>query len=202
MTEILVLCTANICRSPMAAALLARELAERGVGARVRSAGILGSGVPPPAEVVTVLAGQRLDVTGHRSRLVAVGDLERADLILAMARQHLRHAVVVVPDAWPRAFTIRELVRRGDLAGRRPPGETLAGWLDRVHDGRSRLALLGDNAQDDVADPIGGPLAGYERTAAELGQLVGRLADLCWPAPGPPGPPGRHAAGGWLAGRG
>jgi protein-tyrosine phosphatase len=184
MTEILVLCTANICRSPMAGALLARELAERDVPAQVYSAGTLGSGAPPPPEVVTVLADQRLDVSGHRSRLVTAADLVRADLILAMAREHLRHAVVVAPDAWPRAFTIRELVRRGDLAGRRTPEETLSRWLARVHDGRSRMALLGDSPQDDIADPIGGPLDGYERTAAELGQLTSRLADLCWPAPG------------------
>jgi protein-tyrosine phosphatase len=190
MTEILVLCTANICRSPMAAALLARELAARGVLAQVYSAGMRGGGAaPPPAEVVAVLAGQALDVTQHRSRLVAAGDLARADLVLAMAREHLRHAVVVAPDAWPRAFTIRELVRRGDLAGPRPPEENLPDWLARVHDGRSRLALLGDSARDDVADPIGGPLAGYERTAAELGQLARRLADLCWPAPGIAGSP-------------
>jgi len=191
-TEILVLCTANVCRSPMAAALLARELAARGVLARVRSAGMLGGGGAPPAEVVTVLAGHGLDVTGHRGRVVTAGDLARADLILALAREHLRHAVVVDPDAWPRAFTLRELVRRGEPAGPRGPAEPLAGWLARVHAGRSRLALLGDSAQDDVADPMGGPPSGYERTAAELRQLAGRLADFGWP---PPGPAGQPAAG-------
>jgi protein-tyrosine-phosphatase len=101
-----------------------------------------------------------------------------------MAREHVRHAVVVRPDAWPRVFTILELVRRGDLVGPRLPGETLAGWLARAHEGRSGLALLGDSPQDDVADPIGGPRSAYERTAAELEQLVGRLADLCWVAGG------------------
>jgi protein-tyrosine phosphatase len=181
MTEVLVLCTANICRSPMAAALLARELASRDVPALVRSAGTLGSGTPPPGEVVTVMAGYGLDVTGHRGRELTASELARADLVLAMAREHLRHAVVMVPDAWPRAFTIRELARRGDPAGPREPAETLAGWLARVHAGRSRLALLGDSAQDDVADPIGGPLSGYERIAADLHRLAADLANLCWP---------------------
>jgi protein-tyrosine phosphatase len=194
-TEILLLCTANVCRSPTAAALLARELAARGVPAQVRSAGTLGSGAPPPSELVTVLAGHGLNVTGHRSRLMSAGDLTRADLILALARQHLRHAVVVDPGAWPRAFTLRELVRRGELADPRGSAEPLAGWLARVHAGRSRLALLGDSAQDDVADPMGGPPSGYERTAGELQQLADRLAGLCWPGPGP-GPAGWPAAGG------
>jgi protein-tyrosine phosphatase len=179
MTEILLLCTANVCRSPMAQALLARELAARGIAALVCSAGMLGGGASPPGEVVTAMAGRGLDIRAHESRQVTVADLVRADLILGMAREHVRHAVVVHPDAWPRAFTIRELVRRGDLAGPLLPGETLARWLARAHEGRSGLALLGDSPQDDVADPIGGPRSAYERTAAELEQLVGRLADRC-----------------------
>jgi protein-tyrosine phosphatase len=143
---------------------------------------MLGSGASPPGEVATAMAGRGLDVRGHQSRQVTAGDLARADLILGMAREHVRHAVVVNPQAWPRAFTILEVVRRGDLVGPRPPGETLAAWLARAHAGRDGLALLGDSAQDDVADPIGGPPSAYERTAAELEQLIGRLADLCWVA--------------------
>lgn len=179
------LCTANVCRSPMAAALLARELAARGGGARVRSAGTRrGIGSPPP-EVVTVMAGYGLDLTGHRSRAVTADDLVGADLIVAMTREHLRQAVVIGPQAWPRSFTIRELIRRGDLAGARRPGETLSGWLARVHAGRTRMALLGASPRDDVADPIGGPLSGYAQTAATLHHLARRLADLSWPAQGP-----------------
>jgi protein-tyrosine phosphatase len=185
MTEILVLCTANVCRSPMAQALLARELTARGEPALVRSAGTLGSGLPPPAEVVTVLAGYGLEVAGHRSHQVSAADLNRADLILAMAREHLRDAAVTAPRAWPRAFTIRELVRRGGLAGPRRPGEPLAGWLARAHEGRSRMALLGDSPQDDIADPMGGALDDYARTAAELQALSARLADLGWGAAAP-----------------
>jgi protein-tyrosine phosphatase len=192
MTEILLLCTANICRSPMAAALLALELPSLpdpgpdGPGPDqvvVRSAGRLGSGVPPPAEVMAVMAGYGLDLTAHRSRQLTASDLAAADLILAMSRENLRHAVVLAPQAWPRAFTIRELLRLGGRAGRQLPGETLADWLARVSAGRSRLALLGDSSQDDVADPIGGPRSAYERTAAELRELARQLTSLCWSWP-------------------
>ncbi|HEU5418307.1 MAG TPA: hypothetical protein VFV41_11515, partial [Streptosporangiaceae bacterium] len=108
----------------------------------------------------------------------------RADLIVAMAREHLRHAAVTDPAAWPRAFTLRELVRRGGETGPRRPGEPLAGWLGRAHAGRSRMALLGDSPADDIADPMGGAPGEYARTAAELQALTGRLAELGWGAPG------------------
>jgi protein-tyrosine phosphatase len=182
-TEILVLCTANVCRSPMAQAMLARELAARGERALVTSAGIAAGGtVPVLGEVAAVLAGYGLDVTGHRSCLVTADSVARADLVLALAREHLRHAVVAVPQAWPRAFTLRELARRGGQAGPRAPGEPLAGWLARAHGGRSRLALLGDGEPDDVADPAGGRMGDYERAAAEISTAVTRIADLAWGA--------------------
>jgi len=179
-TEILLVCTANVCRSPMAQAFLARELAARGVAATVRSAGTAGRGAAPPPEVVSVMAGHGLDVSAHRGRQLTAADLTGADLVLTLAREHLRHAVVAAPEAWPRAFTMREAVRRGRKAGGRAPGEPLAGWLERLHDGRSRLALLGDSADDDVADPMGGPLSDFAATAAGLAGLMAELADLGW----------------------
>jgi len=184
MTEILVLCTANVCRSPMAQALLAGELGARGVPAAVHSAGTLASGAPPPGEVVAAMAPYGLDVREHRSQLVTADDLEGADLIVAMARAHLRHAAVMDPASWPRAFTLRELVRRGGETGPRRAGEPLAEWLARAHAGRSRMALLGDSPEDDIADPMGGAPEDYAQTAAELRVLTGRLAELGWGAPG------------------
>jgi protein-tyrosine phosphatase len=179
--EVLMVCTANVCRSPMAEALLSRRLTELGLDATVRSAGMLAGGEPPRPEVIAAVAGYGLDVSAHRSRRMTPEDVERADLTLAMARENLRHAVVTAPAAWPRAFTLRELVRRGTKIDPRAPGESLAGWLARVHEGRERAALLGDSPDDDVADPIGGPLHAYTETAAVLSDLVNRLVHLCWP---------------------
>ena len=102
-----------------------------------------------------------------------------------MARDNLRYAVVTEPGAWPRAFTLRELVRRGERIGPRPPGEPFAGWLSRAHDGRQRAALLGDSAEDDVPDPAGQPLRAYEDVARLLDRSVARLAELGWAHAGP-----------------
>lgn len=188
MTEVLLLCSANVCRSPMAAALLARALADRDGTVAVRSAGVLadvlagGPRRPPAPLAAAAMAARGLDISAHRSRLAGPEDLASADLTLTMARAQLRHAVVLAPAAWPRSFTLKELVRRGEATGPRWPGTGLAAWLAAAHEGRRAGALLGDSPDDDIADPIGGPAQGYAQTAELISDLVGRLAALCWPA--------------------
>lgn len=193
---VLAVCTANRCRSVMAEAFLVRELAEADVAARVWSAGLGPAGQPAPAEVISAMRGHGLDVTGHRSRLLTAADLTSADLVVTMTREHVRRAAVLEPAAWPRSFTLKEIVRRGEQAGPRARGESLPDWVARVHAGRERAALLGDSPDDDVADPIGGPPQAYMLTAALLDQLIGRLVGLCW-APALDGRPG--LAGGGLS---
>jgi protein-tyrosine phosphatase len=180
MNAVLLLCTANLCRSVMAEGLLSACLAERCVRVPVASAGLAGGGHRPPAEVVAVMADRGIDVAAHRSRLVTAADLAAAELIVGLSREHVRHAAVLRPDAWPRAFTLRELVRRAHKAGPRPSAEPLGDWLARAADGRVRRDMLGSDPRDDVADPYGGPLAGYRATAGLLDELTDDLAALCW----------------------
>jgi protein-tyrosine phosphatase len=177
---IVVMCTANVCRSPMAAALLARRLEALGVTVPVRSAGMIGGGEPPHPEVISVMASYGVEIASHRSHVVCADDLAPASLVLAMARDHLRHAAITEPGAWPRAFTLKELVRRGERIGPRPPGEPFSRWLSRAHEGRERISLLGDSPDDDVADPAGGPMSAYADTGDLLDRLVTRLAVLGW----------------------
>jgi protein-tyrosine phosphatase len=177
---IVVLCTANVCRSPMAAALLTRRLAGLGVTVPVRSAGMLGCGHPPHPEVVTAMALYGIEISAHRSRLVRAADLAPASLVLTMTRDHLRHAAITEPRAWPHAFTLKEIVRRGERIGARPSGEPFGDWLARVHAGRARTSLLGDSPDDDVVDPAGGALRAYTDTAGLLDRLMARLAELGW----------------------
>jgi len=184
-TGIVVLCTGDVCRSPMAAALLARRLAALGVTVPVRSAGMITSGDPPHPEVISVMASYGIQIASHRSRVVCAADLASASLVLAMARDNLRHAAITEPGAWPRAFTLKELVRRGDQIGPRRPGEPLSDWLSRIHAGRERTSLLGDSPDDDVADPAGGPLRAYADIAGLLDRLVKSLAGLGWAHAGP-----------------
>jgi len=142
------------------------------------SAGLLDGGRPVSPEVVTALAPFGIDLSGHRSTRLTAAALEGADLVVGMERRHGREAVLLVPAAWPRTFTLKELVRRGEKVGPRPAGQPLDAWLAVVGDGRERTDLVGRSPEDDVADPLGGDLAAYRATAAELADLVQRLARL------------------------
>jgi protein-tyrosine phosphatase len=167
----------------MSEALLARKIAEFGMRVPVCSAGLVGEGEPAPPEVISAMASYGLDVSHHRSHLVSAMDLGKAGLVLAMAREHVRHAVVTAPAVWPHVFTLKELARRGVQVGPRMPAEPLDGWLARVHHGRARAALLGNSDDDDVADPFGGPPDAYLATAALLDNLVSQVAELGWRLP-------------------
>jgi protein-tyrosine phosphatase len=179
MTAILVLCTANVCRSVMAQAMLSARLAGRPGPVTVASAGLLAGGQQPPAEAVAVMAARGIDIAGHVSRRVSAADLAAADLVLCMAREHARHAAVLRPECWPRTFTLSELLRRGQQAGARAPGEPLSDWLARAGRDRSRHDLLGSGPIDDVPDPYGGPFAGYQATASLLDRLTSDLVAQC-----------------------
>jgi protein-tyrosine phosphatase len=162
----------------MVEALLRQRLAARGIDADVSSAGDLPGGVGASAGAIDAMAARGLDLTEHRSRQLMAEHVASADLVIAMARRHLRSAVTMVPAAFPRTFTLPELARRGADVGRRRADEPLGEWLARVHAGRTAAGLLGDDPLDDVADPMGGTPAQYEATAAELEALIDRVIDL------------------------
>jgi protein-tyrosine phosphatase len=166
----------------MAAALLARRLDDTGVKATVSSAGLVSDGRPVTEFGLAVMAARGIDTAAHRSRRLRPEFLAGADLIIGMAREHVREAVVLAPEMFGRSFTLKELVRLGEERGGRRSGEPLEAWLARLHAGRRLPDLLGDSDADDVADPIGGPRRDYERTAAELDDLTARLARLLAPA--------------------
>ena len=162
----------------MAEALLRHRLSGMGVEATVASAGLLRPDQPASAHGVDILRQRGLDMTAHRSRAMTRDLLRSGDLILAMAREHVREAVVLDPALWPRTFTLKELVRRGEAIGRRRPDEAVGDWLARAGQGRRVADLSGSSPADDVADPYGGPRSAYDRMAAELDDLLDRLVTL------------------------
>lgn len=160
--------------------MLRGRLASIEVAATVRSAGLLDDGIPASANSVDILARRGLDLTDHRSRVMTRRELRASDLVLGMAREHVREAVVLAPDIWPRAFTLKELVRRGQAIGPRSSHQTPADWIAQAGAGRTTSELMGGSDEDDVADPYGLSLPNYERMIGELDDYLDRLIALLW----------------------
>ena len=154
----------------------------RGLAIEVVSCGLALHGRPATDEAVESARARGADIRAHRSALIARDDVEHADLVIGMERQHAREAVVLDPDALAKTFTFKELVRRAELIGPRPAGEALATWLGRTGAGRRATDLLGSNPDDEVADPFRRRMAEYGACADEISALVDRLLALAWPA--------------------
>jgi len=165
----------------MAAALFARWADGHVDAPRVDSVGLGDPGYPPPDEVVEVMARRGIDVADHRSATLTADRVAGSGLIIGMGLRHVQEAVLLDPSSWTRTFRLKELVRRGEYVGPRIPGQDLAAWVRAAQGDRSRDSLAHHSPGEDVADPYGGPFAGYEHTAAELDDLTGRLAGLLWP---------------------
>ena len=178
--NVLVVCTANQCRSPMAAALFERELARCGAPARVRSAGTAAvPDIPATDDAIAVMKDYGLDISTHRSRPVDVSEMATADVVVTMTRAHLRDLATRAPAAFPHLFTLKELERRA-RAHPRDENEEIGAWITRLGAGRRTTDLLGDDPDDDVQDPIGCPIEVYTEVARELAAAISTVADAGW----------------------
>jgi protein-tyrosine-phosphatase len=96
-SKILLVCTGNTCRSPMAAALLQRRIEDipelRG-RLEVRSAGTeAAEGAPATCEAVKTMQARRIDIRCHRARRINRSLLDWADLVLTMNTQQKKACV-------------------------------------------------------------------------------------------------------------
>lgn len=93
--SILVVCTGNICRSPIGERLLRQQLP----GKQVNSAGILGlEGHQADAAAQAVARRHGVSLEGHIARKVTRNLLQQADLILVMGPEHLRFIATMAPE--------------------------------------------------------------------------------------------------------
>ncbi len=114
--NVLMVCSGNTCRSPLAEALARRQLAQaRGIatdeleaaGLFVASAGVAAAD-GMPASSGALAAGSRLglDLARHRSRSLTRDMIHQADLILCMTRSHVQAVLDLEPLAAERGFPL------------------------------------------------------------------------------------------------
>ena len=88
--NILCVCTGNMCRSPMAEALLRRELEAAGMTEyTVSSAGTFtDDNLPPSTEAITAMSEIGMDISAHRSRQITPAIVDETDIFVAMTTEH------------------------------------------------------------------------------------------------------------------
>ncbi|MFG6412504.1 low molecular weight protein-tyrosine-phosphatase [Roseateles sp. DC23W] len=145
MAAILLVCTANICRSPMAEAIFRARLGE--VFKTVESAGVHADprGGPVDARAAAALGRHKYSLDRKwRSRRVDPGQLSRYDLVLVMEAEH------------------------ADALRRKSAPE----HHDRI---RLLTEFVPELAGQDVPDPYFGPVAGFDTVIGMLERAAQRL---------------------------
>ena len=148
--HILVVCTGNICRSPMAEGLLKYALAARPgplQSLKVLSAGVAArSGELVSENAVIALKKAGIDISGHRSRPITQEMLDQALAVFGMTESHLTIIQYRAEPAPHQLHLFRDFL---------PPP-----------------------AEKEIGDPYGGPLKLYETARDEMVEAIPSLLEF------------------------
>lgn len=164
--SVLVVCTGNICRSPVGEILLRDMARKAGAALAVASAGTRGVvGEPVHPGMAALLEADGIDASGHSARRLTRADVAGADIVLGMEQSHVDAALRLFPGALRRTFTLPHLAalaEAGEFTG-------LAG-LRTLNRGAAAPADPG------IGDPIGGSPDDYADAYARIRRDLAILA--------------------------
>jgi protein-tyrosine phosphatase len=112
MPSILIVCTANICRSPVGEALLKDKLEKRGIlDWSVKSAGTWAQVIRGASQYsVEIMAEQGFDITNHQAEMLDISHMEDSDLILCMESGHREALMAEFPLYANKVHLVSEMI--------------------------------------------------------------------------------------------
>jgi protein-tyrosine-phosphatase len=113
MPSVLFVCTANICRSPMAMGLLRNQVSQDEKDWNIQSAGVWAQKGHPPSDFGRmVLLRRGIDISDHKSQPVTSELVQDFNLILVMEARHKDALVAAFPAYSYRFYLLSEMVRK------------------------------------------------------------------------------------------
>lgn len=97
--KVLLICTGNTCRSPMAMTLVRKALGPDAANYVVESAGVSAHDEPASEHAQTVMQERGLDLSQHRSRRLTREMLDDADIVFTLSQSHYAAAKRLSPEA-------------------------------------------------------------------------------------------------------
>ncbi|MEU6713395.1 hypothetical protein ABZ897_18085 [Nonomuraea sp. NPDC046802] len=180
--RILLVCTANICRSAMAEVVANAMLHSAAFPVATGSAGVRALvGHPMAPHAVTALDKLGLDGRAHRARMLDPELVRSADLLLTMEAAHRDVALALDPVAVHKTFTLPEFAELAASGAEDPHLRSDTPERARAVV-RSAAERRDPRRAPEVYDPYGGPPAGYEDCVTTLGDCLSHaLAALLGP---------------------
>ncbi|QZN87614.1 low molecular weight phosphatase family protein [Cellulomonas sp. C5510] len=179
MGRILLVCTGAVCRSPAAASLLRAALAGQAVTVRAVGTRAL-AGAPMDPRTLAALPPGSPGAREHVAHQLVAADVAGADLVLGLTTEHRAAAVLLVPAAVRRSFTLLELAR---LVGATHPAaprledpDAMPGRLADLCARAVAARPLAAGGPDDVPDPVAEPAAAHVETVARIAEAVRSIA--------------------------
>lgn len=174
--NILIVCTANLVRSPFAERLLQTRLDEVAPGlATVTSAGTqAAAGATMDDRSVIELSRRGVDSARFSSRLISRSLLADSDIVLGMERTHVKAVLTQWPEGLNRTFALEgfaHILTTMERAEDAVQPTVQAGWRALVR-GAAVNRGLAAGANRDIADPHNDSVTIYQSTMAHIEEVV------------------------------